>query len=45
MEKYKLLGFICCATSGLIAGNICHSLACLLAVIIAVIGGASIAWK
>lgn len=45
MEKNVILGFVCCAVSGLIAGNICHSLACFFAVIIAITGGALIVWR
>ena len=45
MEKSVVLGFVCCAVSGLIAGNVCHSLFCLIAVVIAIIGGALIVWR
>ena len=45
MEKHIIFGFICCATSGLIAGSICESWFCILAVIIAIIGGALIACR
>ena len=40
MEKERILGFVCCAVSGLIVGNVCRpSLFCFLAIVLAITGG------
>lgn len=45
MEKKRILGFVCCAISGFIAGYVYDSLFCFLAVVIVITGGALIAWR
>ena len=45
MKKHIVLGFVCSAVSGFIAGGICGSWVCFIAVVIAITGGALIVWR